>query len=87
VVITTSCIFNSIVLKLYVFIYSLKPIDVLVMKKLHHKVNIVPLLAKSDILTPKEVKRLKAKVYMSFMSYSDFSQHSLKQINLMSLVQ
>ena len=32
------------------------------MKKLHHKVNIVPLLAKSDILTKVEKKRLKQRV-------------------------
>lgn len=32
------------------------------MKKLHHKVNIIPLIAKSDTLTPKEKARLKSKV-------------------------
>ncbi|CAC5386141.1 SEPT4 [Mytilus coruscus] len=42
--------------------HGLKPLDILVMKKLHNKVNIVPLIAKSDVLTPKEVKRLKTKV-------------------------
>ncbi|XP_033747625.1 septin-2-like isoform X1 [Pecten maximus] len=42
--------------------HGLKPVDIAVMKRLHTKVNIVPLLAKSDILTPKEVKRLKAKI-------------------------
>lgn len=42
--------------------HGLKPLDILVMKKLHNKVNIVPLIAKSDVLTTKEVKRLKEKV-------------------------
>ncbi|XP_069136203.1 septin-5-like isoform X1 [Argopecten irradians] len=42
--------------------HGLKPVDIAVMKRLHTKVNIVPLLAKSDILTPKEVKKLKAKI-------------------------
>ncbi|KAK3084955.1 hypothetical protein FSP39_022047 [Pinctada imbricata] len=42
--------------------HGLKPLDVFMMKQLHNKVNIVPLIAKSDILTPKEVKRLKTKV-------------------------
>lgn len=42
--------------------HGLKPLDVLVMKKLHHKVNIVPLIAKADVLTPKEIKRLKERV-------------------------
>ena len=32
------------------------------MKKLHNKVNIVPLIAKSDILTKQECKKLKDKV-------------------------
>ena len=42
--------------------HGLKPLDILVMKKLHNKVNIVPLIAKSDVLTTREVKRLKEKV-------------------------
>ncbi|XP_067687422.1 septin-2-like isoform X1 [Haliotis asinina] len=42
--------------------HGLKPIDIQVMKKLHNKVNIVPLLAKSDILTKAEVKRLKQRI-------------------------
>lgn len=32
------------------------------MKKLHNKVNIVPVIAKSDVLTKKEIQRLKKKV-------------------------
>ncbi|KAL8573363.1 Septin-5 [Nucella lapillus] len=42
--------------------HGLKPADVEVMKKLHHKVNIVPLLAKSDMLTKVEQKRLKQRI-------------------------
>lgn len=42
--------------------HGLKPLDILVMKKLHNKVNIVPLIAKADVLTPKEMKKLKTKV-------------------------
>lgn len=42
--------------------HGLKPIDVFMMKKLHHKVNIIPLIAKSDTLTPKERAHLKNKV-------------------------
>lgn len=42
--------------------HGLKPIDVFMMKKLHHKVNIIPLIAKSDTLTPKERSHLKNKV-------------------------
>ena len=32
------------------------------MKMLHHKVNIVPVIAKADMLTKKEVARLKKRV-------------------------
>nr|XP_022339955.1 septin-2-like isoform X2 [Crassostrea virginica] len=42
--------------------HGLKPIDIFMMKKLHHKVNIIPLIAKSDTLTPKEKARLKSKI-------------------------
>jgi len=41
---------------------SLKPIDVSFMKALDQKVNIVPVLAKADSLTPKETGNMKAKV-------------------------
>lgn len=42
--------------------HGLRPVDIMVMKKLHHKVNIIPLIAKADMLTKPEVKRLKDKV-------------------------
>ncbi|XP_048732808.1 septin-2 isoform X2 [Ostrea edulis] len=42
--------------------HGLKPIDIFMMKKLHHKVNIIPLIAKCDTLTPKEKARLKTKI-------------------------
>ena len=32
------------------------------MKMLHHKVNIVPVIAKADMLTKKEIARLKKRV-------------------------
>ena len=32
------------------------------MKKLHEKVNIVPVIAKADTLMPKEMAKIKAKV-------------------------
>ena len=40
----------------------LKPLDIEFMKQLHHLVNIVPVIAKSDTLTPSEVRKLKLKV-------------------------
>ncbi|XP_070204669.1 septin-2-like isoform X1 [Littorina saxatilis] len=42
--------------------HGLKPADIAVMKKLHNKVNIVPLIAKSDMLTKPEQKRLKQRI-------------------------
>lgn len=39
----------------------LRPLDVEFMKALHEKVNIVPVLAKADTLTPTEVKKKKIK--------------------------
>lgn len=43
---------------------SLRPLDVEFMKALHEKVNIVPVLAKADTLTPSEVKKKKIKASM-----------------------
>lgn len=36
--------------------------DVEFMKALHEKVNIIPLIAKADCLTPNEIKKLKDRV-------------------------
>lgn len=42
--------------------HSLKPLDIVVMKKLHKKVNLVPVIAKSDTLTEEEVEAFKARI-------------------------
>jgi len=42
--------------------FRLKPIDIKFMKAIHHKVNIVPVIAKADMLTPAELTKLKKKV-------------------------
>ena len=42
--------------------YGLKPLDLKFMKALHTKVNIIPIIAKSDALTEKEVKKLKRRI-------------------------
>jgi len=44
------------------FGHGLKPLDIEFMKKLHTKVNIVPVIAKADVLTKKEIQRLKYRV-------------------------
>lgn len=41
---------------------SLKPLDIQFMKALHNKVNIVPVIAKADTLTKKEILNLKKRV-------------------------
>lgn len=46
--------------------FSLRPLDVEFMKALHEKVNIVPILAKADTLTPNEVKKKKIKARLIF---------------------
>ncbi|NXT22660.1 SEPT4 protein, partial [Syrrhaptes paradoxus] len=40
----------------------LRPLDVEFMRALHQRVNIVPVLAKADTLTPAEVERMKKKI-------------------------
>ncbi|XP_078679627.1 septin-2B-like isoform X4 [Branchiostoma floridae x Branchiostoma belcheri] len=52
--------------------HGLKPLDVEFMKALHHKVNIVPVIAKADTLTPKEVRALKARIL------EEIAQHGIK---------
>ena len=52
----------------YATTYSLKPLDVKFMKSLHNKVNVVPVIAKSDTLTKHEVIKLKARVRCCVMS-------------------
>ncbi|XP_062503942.1 septin-1-like isoform X2 [Corticium candelabrum] len=42
--------------------HGLKPLDIEFMKQLHDKVNVIPVIAKADTLTPSEVKTLKKRV-------------------------
>nr|XP_023967117.1 septin-4 isoform X3 [Chrysemys picta bellii] len=44
------------------FGHGLRPLDVEFMRALHQRVNIVPILAKADTLTPSEVERKKSKI-------------------------
>lgn len=41
---------------------ALKTLDLIAMKKLHEKVNLVPVIAKSDTFTKKEVAAFKKRV-------------------------
>nr|XP_043888494.1 septin 4b isoform X2 [Solea senegalensis] len=51
------------------FGHGLRPLDVEFMKALHEKVNIVPVLAKADTLTPNEVKKKKIKIREEIEQY------------------
>ncbi len=42
--------------------HSLKPLDIEVMKRLHTKVNLIPVIAKSDTLTDEEIANFKHRV-------------------------
>ena len=50
----------------YVFVttvsYRLKPLDIEFMRRLHTKVNLIPVIAKADTLTDDEVAEFKARV-------------------------
>ncbi|MBN3289807.1 SEPT4 protein, partial [Polypterus senegalus] len=52
------------------FGHGLRPLDVEFMRALHEKVNIVPILAKADTLTPSEVKKKKMKIREEIEQYS-----------------
>ena len=58
----TSFVINSRMRNFYLVFYRLKPLDISFMRAIHHKVNIVPVIAKSDTLTKQEVLKLKRKV-------------------------
>ena len=59
--------------------HGLKPLDVQCMQRIHKKVNIIPVIGKSDSCTKKEVEMFKEKVMLSITNVtlsftcSDFS--------------
>jgi hypothetical protein len=64
---------SRLVMREYIFIgpsyipvmnasYSLKPLDIEFMRRLHTKVNLIPVIAKADTLTDDEVAEFKARV-------------------------
>ncbi|KAF9934580.1 hypothetical protein FBU30_001344 [Linnemannia zychae] len=46
----------------YFVLYELKPIDIIYMKLIHERVNLVPIIAKSDSLSPRELWVLKRRM-------------------------
>ena len=51
--------------------HSLKPIDIEFMLNLHDKVNIIPIIAKADTLTPEECTQFKKNVLPVFLILID----------------
>ncbi|XP_076448910.1 septin-7-like isoform X3 [Babylonia areolata] len=52
--------------------HGLKPLDVEFMRRLHEKVNIIPLIAKADTLTPDECREFKKTIL------NEIAQHKIK---------
>ncbi|XP_037085296.1 LOW QUALITY PROTEIN: protein peanut-like [Pollicipes pollicipes] len=52
--------------------HGLKPLDVEFMKRLHDKVNIVPVIAKADTMTPEEITRFKKQIL------NEIAQHKIR---------
>ncbi|KAJ6444286.1 cell division control protein 3 [Purpureocillium lavendulum] len=52
--------------------HSLKPLDIEVMRRLHTKVNLIPVIAKSDTLTDEEIANFKARIL------SDIKYHGIQ---------
>ncbi|XP_022656519.1 protein peanut-like isoform X4 [Varroa destructor] len=59
--------------------HGLKSLDVEVMKKLHDKVNIVPVIAKADTFTPEECQLFKRRIQ------NELTQHGIKVYDFPSL--
>ena len=63
---------------LNILYFRLKPLDIEFMKRLHEKVNIIPLIAKADTLTPEECQQFKKQV--GWMSLNSWVSHTIHVI-------
>lgn len=52
--------------------HGLKPLDIEFMQRLHDKVNIIPVIAKADTLTPEEIQQFKKQIL------NEIAQHKIK---------
>uniref|UniRef100_A0A4W5PQS9 Septin n=1 Tax=Hucho hucho TaxID=62062 RepID=A0A4W5PQS9_9TELE len=52
--------------------HGLKPLDIEFMKRLHEKVNIIPLIAKADTMTPEECQQFKKQIMR------EITEHKIK---------
>ncbi|KAJ9109842.1 hypothetical protein QFC19_001821 [Naganishia cerealis] len=63
--------------------HSLRPIDIEFMRKLHHKVNLIPVIAKADTLTDDEVVAFKQRVSI-FQAFNKVHQRVIVAYFLLS---
>uniref|UniRef100_A0A8C1NRX8 Septin n=1 Tax=Cyprinus carpio TaxID=7962 RepID=A0A8C1NRX8_CYPCA len=49
--------------------HGLKPLDIEFMKRLHEKVNVIPLIAKADTLTPEECQQFKKQIMKEILEH------------------
>lgn len=59
--------------------HALKPLDIEVMRRLHTKVNLIPVIAKADTMTDEEINAFKSRV--SFM-FKVFFLHNSKRAGM-----
>jgi len=55
--------------------HGLKPLDIDFMRRIHNKVNIIPVIGKSDSCTPQEIEKFKAKILVQL------DQHQIQIYN------
>lgn len=58
----------------------MKPLDIEFMKQLHQKVNIVPVIARADALTKKEMTELKSRIRQEIKSHG-IKVYSLPEVD------
>ena len=58
--------------------HGLKPLDVEFMQRLHDKVNIIPVIAKADTMTPDECSHFKKQV--SYQNVSNFYSNTIQPV-------
>lgn len=64
--------------------HSLKPLDVEVMRRLHTKVNLIPVIAKADTLTDDEIMAFKQRVSLRALLYPSQTNEHLRSWQISS---
>lgn len=74
------CIASSVPLLPPFLLRRLRQIDLEVLKRLHRKVNVVPVIAKADTLTTYEVKMLKDRIL------ADIEEHEIQVVSVVPVI-